>query len=106
MYTRSTIEDYDRMAKLVDDDRWTWKSLYPYFKKNERFVQPADHHNTTGQFNPSVHGFNGVNFVSLQGYSTSIDQKVITATQQLGGDFNFVLDYNSGQPLGLGVWHT
>ena len=103
MYTRSTKEDYDRMATLVEDDRWTWDSLYPYFLKNEQFVQPADHHNITGQFDPSTHGFKGVNYVSLQGHSTEIDEKVVTATEQLGDDFNFVLDYNVGQPLGVGA---
>ncbi|RDB18616.1 Pyranose dehydrogenase 3 [Hypsizygus marmoreus] len=106
IYTRSTIEDYDRIAKITGDKGWSWKTLEPYFKKNEKFVRPADGHNTTGQFDPSVHGFNGINSVSLQGSSTPIDAKVISATRQLGGDFKFVLDQNNGKPIGVGWIQT
>lgn len=74
----------------------------PYFKKSELFTSPADKHNVTGQFNPSVHGFNGLVGVSLPGFPTPIDNKVIEATQQLGGEFKFNLDMNSGNELGVG----
>ncbi len=63
-------------------------------------LQPADHHNTTGEFNPAVHNFDGVNSVSLPGYPRAIDGRVIQATQELQGEFSFNLDYNSGYHLG------
>ncbi|KAG6916937.1 hypothetical protein DXG01_004624 [Tephrocybe rancida] len=106
MYTRSTIEDYDRIAKVTGDKGWSWKGLQPYFKKNEKFVRPADKHNNTGQFDPSVHSFDGLNSVSIQNSPTPIDSMVVNASHQLGGDFTFKLDYNDGKPLGLGWLQT
>ncbi|KAG6820209.1 hypothetical protein H0H93_003863 [Arthromyces matolae] len=102
MYTRSTIDDYNRIAKVTGDKGWSWNSLYPYFKKSEKFVRPADKHNNAGQYDPSVHGTSGLLSVSVQNSPTPIDPKVVNASHQLGGDFKFVLDYNDGNPLGLG----
>jgi hypothetical protein len=70
--------------------------------KNERFGAPADHHNTTGQFNPAVHGFEGINTVSLGGFPTDIDARVFTATDELA-EFPFNLDMNSGDTIGVGA---
>ncbi|KAF8056620.1 glucose dehydrogenase short protein [Lyophyllum atratum] len=106
MYTRSTADDYDRIARVTGDKGWSWKSLQPYFRKNEKFVKPADNHDITGQIDPSVHSFDGVNSVSVQNFPTSIDNMVINASRQLGGDFKFVEDYNNGKPLGLGWLQT
>lgn len=63
-------------------------------------------HNITGQFNPNVHGFNGEVGVSLSGSPGAIDAQVIKASTQLGGDFKFNLDMNSGNELGLGKCST
>ncbi|KAF9460634.1 alcohol oxidase [Collybia nuda] len=102
VYTRGTAEDFNRYASVSGDSGWSWNSLLPYFKKSEKWTAPVDNHNTAGQFDPSLHGFNGEVGVSLSGEPTFIDGKVITATSQLGGDFAFNLDMNSGNELGLG----
>ncbi|KAK0186635.1 alcohol oxidase [Armillaria mellea] len=101
-YTRGSSQDYDRYAKISGDPGWRWGALQPYFRKNERFVPPADHHNTSGQFDPAVHGFDGINFVSLPGYPRGIDGRVIQVTKELPREFPFNLDYNSGYQLGIG----
>ncbi|PBK94035.1 alcohol oxidase [Armillaria gallica] len=101
-YTRGSSQDYDRYARISGDPGWGWDALQPYIRKNERFVAPADHHNTTGQFNPVVHGLNGVNSVSLPGYPRATDERVIEATMDLAVEFPFNLDYNSGHQLGIG----
>ncbi|KAK0473382.1 aryl-alcohol-oxidase from pleurotus Eryingii [Armillaria novae-zelandiae] len=101
-YTRGSSQDYDRYAKISGDRGWGWEALQPYFRKNERFVAPADHHNTSGQFDPAVHGFDGINFVSLPGYPRGIDSRVIQVTKELPREFPFNLDYNSGYQLGIG----
>ena len=62
----------------------------------------SDHHNTTGQYDPRVHGFNGVNSVSVGEYPSAIDGRVIQATKELPNEFPFNLDYNSGYHLGIG----
>ncbi|KIK62558.1 hypothetical protein GYMLUDRAFT_504705 [Collybiopsis luxurians FD-317 M1] len=100
-YTRGSADDYDRFAAVTGDDGWSWNSLQPYIAKNEKWEPPANRHNTTGQFNPSVHSLTGVNAVSLSGYSQSTDPMVFEAVNQLGGIFHFNEDYNSGSPLGF-----
>ncbi|KAK0460516.1 uncharacterized protein EV420DRAFT_1641064 [Desarmillaria tabescens] len=101
-YTRGSSQDYDRYAQISGDPGWGWEALQPYFRKNERFVAPADHHNTTGQFNPASHGFRGVTDVSLPGYPRGTDSLIIQTTTELPEDFPFNLDYNSGYHLGIG----
>ncbi|KAJ7346320.1 alcohol oxidase [Mycena albidolilacea] len=101
IYTRGARDDFDRFARVTGDKGWSWNSLIPYMLKNERFGAPADHHNTTGQFNPAVHGFEGINTVSLGGFPTDIDARVFTATDELA-EFPFNLDMNSGDTIGVG----
>ncbi|KAF7315923.1 Alcohol oxidase [Mycena indigotica] len=101
VYTRGTKEDFNRFARIANDDRWSWDSLTPYMHKTERFTEPVDHHNTTGWFNPAVHGFNGPNSVTLNNFPTEIDGRVFNTTQQ-DPEFPFNLDMNSGSHLGLG----
>ncbi|KAG6810812.1 hypothetical protein H0H92_010202 [Tricholoma furcatifolium] len=118
-YTRGSSNDYDRYAKLTNDPGWSWERLQPYFRKvasvnfpqslsrltetqNEGWTAPADDHDTDKQFDPSVHGFNGVNFVSLPGYQHEIDHHVIRTTHQLPEEFPYNIDMNSGHQLGIG----
>ncbi|KAK0212183.1 aryl-alcohol oxidase precursor [Desarmillaria ectypa] len=103
-YTRGSSEDYDRYASVTGDQGWGWNLMHPYILKTERFVAPADHHNTTGEFTPSVHNFDGMNSVSLPGYPRTIDERVIQATGELPDEFPYNEDINSGYHLGIG-WH-
>ncbi|KAJ7834600.1 alcohol oxidase [Mycena leptocephala] len=102
VYTRGSKDDYDRYAKLTGDKRWSWDSIFPYFLKNEKWVRPADHHDTTGQYNPLVHSTYGLNPVSLSGYNWSVGPRIIQATRELPDAYPFNLDMNSGKPLGVG----
>jgi len=72
--------------------------------QNEKWTQPTNGHNTTGQFNPVVHGSRGINAVSLNGFASPIDKRVIQVTKDLPEEFPFNLDWNSGKPLGLGKY--
>ncbi|KAF8218263.1 aryl-alcohol oxidase-like protein [Mycena galopus ATCC 62051] len=102
-YTRGTVDDFDRYATLTGDTGWSWDQIFPYFLKNEKWSPPADHHNTQGQFNPSVHSTTGMTSVSLPGFDWQIFyDKVIQTTKELPETFPFNLDTNSGKPLGLG----
>lgn len=102
IYTRGSSEDFDRYAQETGDSGWSWEQILPYFKKSERWTTPADNHDTDGQFDPAVHEYHGKVAVSLPGFQTPIVGKVIEAVHQLGGDFKFNLDHNSGSPLGVG----
>ncbi|KAJ7475197.1 aryl-alcohol-oxidase from pleurotus Eryingii [Mycena galericulata] len=100
-YTRGSKDDYDRYANVTGDEGWSWDSLIPYIRKNERLGPPADHHNTNGQFNPAVHGFDGINSVTLSGFPSPIDPRVI-GTAKASSEWPFNLDMNSGYHLGVG----
>ncbi|KAF4612589.1 hypothetical protein D9613_012707 [Agrocybe pediades] len=102
VYTRGAKSDYDRYANVTGDKGWGWDSMFGYFKKSEKFTPPSDRHNTTDEFNPAVHGFNGFNSVSLPGAPTDIDGRFNDAIDELGGVFTRNLDTNSGEPLGFG----
>ncbi|KAI0313431.1 aryl-alcohol oxidase [Amylostereum chailletii] len=103
VYVRGSSEDYDRYAEVTGDEGWSWESLQPYIRKNERWAEPQDHHNTTGQFDPKVHGFHGINTVTLNNFpAPTFDSLVQQATQELNDTFPFNLDTNSGFQLGVG----
>ncbi|KAJ6615857.1 aryl-alcohol oxidase precursor [Mycena sp. CBHHK59/15] len=101
-YTRGSAEEWDRYAKVSGDSGWSWDSIQQYIRKNEKWTAPADHHNTTGQFNPAVHSLTGINSVSLPGFSHPFDARIIETTKEKAKEFPFNLDMNSGRPLGVG----
>lgn len=62
-----------------------------------------DGHDTRGQFDPAVHGFNGMVSTSLPETSWQIiTSNVSEVSKDLPSTFPFVKDMNSGRPLGLG----
>ncbi|KAL4257902.1 GMC oxidoreductase family protein [Pleurotus pulmonarius] len=101
-YTRGSMDDWNRFAAITGDKGWSWHRLQRYFRRNERFTRPADHHNTTGEFNPQVHSRRGINSVSLGGFPRPIDQMALQAMQALPDEFPFNVDMNSGKHLGIG----
>ncbi|KAI9428999.1 hypothetical protein H4582DRAFT_2155697, partial [Lactarius indigo] len=68
----------------------------------EKLTPPADHHNTTGQIDPSIHGKSGPVGISLQGFPTLLDDRVVQTTSLLSSEFPPNYDMNSGNPLGIG----
>ncbi|KAF7346604.1 GMC oxidoreductase [Mycena sanguinolenta] len=103
VYARGSAEDYDRWAAVAEDPGWSWDRLLPYFFKNEKWTPPADNHDTRGEFNPAVHSTHGINTVSLSGSRWPIfENQVIQTTREFPEEFPFNLDYNSGEPLGVG----
>lgn len=104
VYTRGTRDDWDRYANVTGDPGWSWDNIQPYVRKNERFTPPVDGHDTTGEFDPSVHSFDGMNSVTLSGFRLQVDTQIIKASKAMGNDsdFRFVLDMNSGNHLGVG----
>ncbi|KAK0466203.1 aryl-alcohol oxidase [Desarmillaria tabescens] len=102
IYTRCSPEDYDRYANFTGDPGWSWESLKPYVSKNEKWVPPADSHDTTGQYDPAIHSLDGINAVSLPGYPQPTDERVLRTTSELPDEFPLLLDVNSGMPTGVG----
>lgn len=101
VFNRGSKDDYDRIANVTGDSGWSWNSLQTYFKKLEKLVPPADNHNTTGEIIPSIHGTSGPLALSLPGFSLPTDAKVLAASKELGGDFAYNQDVNSGNTIGV-----
>ncbi|KIY43459.1 pyranose dehydrogenase [Fistulina hepatica ATCC 64428] len=99
-YSRGSASDYDRWANVTGDNGWAWDSIKGYFQKIEDFVPPADKHNATGQYDPSIHGTHGVVGISLAGFPLPIDPISLKTIDEL--DIPYVLDYNDGMPIGYG----
>jgi len=125
-----SADDFDRYASYTGDQGWNWNNMQKYIQKvrillvvlslslahvtnthwhvsineqNEKLVAPADYHNTSGQFTPSVHGYHGAVDVSLPGFPTPLDKRVIASTQETA-EFPFNQDMNSGDVLGIGAY--
>ncbi|KAF9005525.1 pyranose dehydrogenase [Cyathus striatus] len=102
IYARGSSNDYDHWANVTGDSGWSWENIFPYILKSEGWTPPADHHNTTGQYNPSFHSVKGPLSVSLPGYHQVIDDPVIQTTRELPDLFPFVQDVNTGHFIGIG----
>ncbi|KAF9445818.1 GMC oxidoreductase [Macrolepiota fuliginosa MF-IS2] len=101
-YTRGPASDYDRLASVSGDAGWSWDNIQSYLRKNEKLEPPADNHNIEGEFDPTMHSLTGKVAVTLPGNpSPAVDAATLQASKELGGDFQFNLDMNSGKPLGL-----
>ncbi|KAI0314889.1 GMC oxidoreductase-domain-containing protein [Amylostereum chailletii] len=100
-YSRGSRDDFGRWARVTEDDGWTWDELLPYIFKMEMVTPPPDHHNTSGQFNPALHGTKGPVATSVEGLSLPIDALGREASSQLHEQFPFNLDYNSGDTIGI-----
>ncbi|KAF8868344.1 aryl-alcohol-oxidase from pleurotus Eryingii [Infundibulicybe gibba] len=99
-YNRGSDDEYDRWANLTGDHSWSWEKIAPYYFKSERLVPSTDGHDTSGQANASVHG-NGPVQISLPNFPTETDSRVINASRELGGEFIFNLDMQSGNSIGI-----
>ncbi|KAF5353361.1 hypothetical protein D9756_007863 [Leucocoprinus leucothites] len=103
VYTRGSSSDYDRFAEYSGDPGWSWDNIQQYLQKQEKFEDPVDNHNITDQYDPSVHSTTGRVPVTLSGFlHPQIDSLAIQASEELGGEFQYNVDMNSGTPLGLG----
>ncbi|KAF7777702.1 CAZyme family AA3 [Agaricus bisporus var. burnettii] len=103
VYTRGSLDDFNRWAHVTGDSGWSWDEMFPYFLKNERFVQPTDGRNITGDFDPSIHGYDGMTQISVPNHLQKLfDMRCFEAADELRGNFEFTLDMNNGTLLGTG----
>lgn len=102
IWTRGSIDDYNRFAKVSSDPGWSWAEMIHYMKKSEHLVPPTDNRTVFGEVDPSIHGMQGPVQVSLGGYIGGVDQRVIDTTREFVSEFPYNIDMNSGYPLGIG----
>ncbi|KAJ2973610.1 hypothetical protein NQ176_g6507 [Zarea fungicola] len=105
LWLRGPAADYDRWAKLVGDESWSYSGLLPYFKGLEKHFDPDG--------DREQHGFDGPMHTSSVSRSDPtrrypLREKVRDAWKEIG--VNLIPDYNNGHPLGLGEvvenWHN
>ncbi|KAJ7328365.1 aryl-alcohol oxidase precursor [Mycena albidolilacea] len=102
VYVRGSKADYDGYAAYSGDPGWAWDAIQPYIRKNEHWTVSTDRHSESGKFNLAVHGFHGINAVSLPGFTYPVvDARVKQVTEEMTDQFPFNRDYNSGFPLGV-----
>ncbi|KAJ2913535.1 hypothetical protein MD484_g6879, partial [Candolleomyces efflorescens] len=103
MYTRGSSDDFDLWGKVSGDRSWSWKTLFPYFLRNEKLVPPPGGRNASGQYDPRYHGYRGPTTVSLPwGGPTDFDLLAIKNAEQ-SKEIKFNVEPNSGKPSGL-IW--
>ncbi|KAI0298456.1 hypothetical protein B0F90DRAFT_1732646 [Multifurca ochricompacta] len=102
IWNTGTVDDFNRLSQVTKDPGWSWERVQPLIKKIEKLTPPADHHDTTGQIDPSIHGTSGPVGISLQGFPSLLDERVFETTSSLPSEFPFNKDMNSGSPLGIG----
>ncbi|KAF8896765.1 GMC oxidoreductase-domain-containing protein [Gymnopilus junonius] len=102
VYSRGSRDDFNRLAAVAGDPGWSWDSILPFMKKAESFTAPVDRHNTTGEINPTVHGFQGPLLTTVAGFPSPLDSRLVNASIASPTQFPFNEDYNSGNPLGMG----
>ncbi|KAI4921053.1 uncharacterized protein J4E92_008038 [Alternaria infectoria] len=93
-WIRGDAQDYDEWARDVDDPRWSYDGLLPYFKRTERHFDPdAD---------PSQHGHDGpmhTASVTSTGRIYPLREPVHKLWSNL--DIPHIYDLNDGRPQGI-----
>jgi len=94
IYMRGQSDDYDEWAALTGDQRWTWKSVLPFFKKSEDYYGGAN----------QWHGAGGEWRVEKQRLRWEILEAFSEAAQQFG--IPKTEDFNRGDNSGVGYFEV
>ncbi|RGP80023.1 hypothetical protein FLONG3_1794 [Fusarium longipes] len=99
VYDRGSKSDYDRWAELGNSD-WQWKSLLPYFKKNEKFTPAtAEIKKEYGvTIDPSAHGSSGFIHSTYSPFFWPTTKNFFQATGEL--DIGISVDQANGNAIG------
>ncbi|KAK0226303.1 aryl-alcohol-oxidase from pleurotus Eryingii [Armillaria fumosa] len=99
-WNRGADDLWDSWARITADHGWSKEAMEKYWLKSSRLVNPADGHDTTCREDPSVHG-NGPVQVSVGGFPTELDERVVDTSKKLGGRFPYTVDLNAGRFVGV-----
>lgn len=93
MWTRGSASDYNLWGKLVDDDKWSYEGLLPFFRKFET------HHDPTTA-DPRQHGFEGPIHTTASARNHPLRDLLRAAFLQ-STNLPFNNDANGGNPIGV-----
>jgi choline dehydrogenase len=103
-YIRGNKADYDAWEQLGNPG-WNWDTLFPYFKRSEKFAIPTNAQHEAGMTYAScVHGKDGpLNTGHAYGVSnSSFHESAQETCSKLGFDLN--QDMNGGETRGFGAY--
>jgi choline dehydrogenase len=103
-YIRGNKAEFDAWEALGAEG-WNWDTLYPYFKKAERFSPPTEAQIVAGaSYDVEHHGYSGNVHVGYQSamMNGSFHSAVQTTWEELGYPRN--VDPNGGDVSGFSVW--
>ncbi|KAF7558168.1 hypothetical protein G7Z17_g105 [Cylindrodendrum hubeiense] len=84
VFDRGSKSDYDRWATLGNKG-WSWDTLLPYFKKNEKFTPPSDaivaEYNVT--FDATAHGTSGNMHSTYSPFFWPTTKNIVAAIKEL-----------------------
>ncbi|KAJ2922176.1 hypothetical protein H1R20_g14910, partial [Candolleomyces eurysporus] len=100
IYTRGSADDYNKWAQITGDRGWRWNDLLPLIKRHEKFSGAVGGRNVTGQYDPTMHGYNGNTRVALP-WSGPTEFDLLCRQRSNTTEFPSNLDLNSGRPLGI-----
>lgn len=92
-WTRGHAAEFDRWAEMVGDDRWSYKSLLPAFKRSEHW------HGSPPDRTADQHGFGGPIHTQSGDFGYPLREPVRKAFNSVG--FKDNPDLNSGDPNGV-----
>ncbi|KAJ3576989.1 hypothetical protein NP233_g29 [Leucocoprinus birnbaumii] len=101
VYTRGSKDDWNMRAEITGDRDLTWDRMLPLLKKAEKLVQDSENQREQNHIDPSVLGHNGPLAVTAPYSSHPMNDLFLQATKELGDQFPFVPDMNSGRPIGI-----
>ena len=93
MWTRGGKADYDLWSTIVEDPRWSYDGMLPYFKRTE------SHHDPEG-VDPRQHGFHGPIHTTASERKYPL-QKLLHTAFLKGTGLSAITDANGGDPIGI-----
>ena len=101
MWTRGGADDYNLWADIVNDKRWSYDGMLPYFRKTET------HHDPNG-VDPQQHGFDGPIHTTASARKYPL-KELLNAAFIKGTGLPASTDANGGNPIGVAPytenWH-
>jgi choline dehydrogenase-like flavoprotein len=103
VYLYGSAEDYNRWAELVGDDDWKWENTKKSFKAVENYeFSGAKEYSELAKPDPEEHGTEGLVKICLPTQLEKGAKSGIEAAVESGEKLN--LDFNSGNPMGVGLF--
>jgi choline dehydrogenase-like flavoprotein len=98
-WARGDAGDYDEWARVVGDDRWSFKGLLPFFRRTEHYFD--------SKADPEIHGFEGAIYInsvvaSDPGRKYGLREPIRMAWSEIGVSEN--AKSSSGSRVGIDDW--